>query len=196
MSIKLDVDTINCKILCKIYSDKNPKILNPDISKDMILINNSYMYKYSNYTENIIVNSVFNKEWRNFINNEEQNICKNTVCKYPKEYFKRFIYFLNDYWCVISNNPDDNNFEFRNFIFIPTKSLNFNLLSAIMNIDNNTQWYESKYELVNAYACFISGLHLINNGYTPNNISIQFNNINNQHIGSLHGHFIFKKKNI
>lgn len=195
MSIKLKINLQNYEISQKVYTDKNPKILNSEISKDIVKINDVSMYKYSDNTSLIIKNSVFNKDWKKFILEEEKNIVKNAVFKYPKEHFNRYIYFLNNNWCIISNNtPEDTSDEMKNFIFIPTKSLNLNLVSAIMGVDPYTQWTEAKLDLVNAYACFISSLDNINDNIYPTYITIQFNSIYNQHVGSIHGHFSFKNK--
>lgn len=195
MSIKLTINLQNYEIDSKIYTDKNPKILNYEINKDIVKINNISMYKYNDTTATIIKNSVFNKDWKKFILDEEKDIIKHAVFKYPKEYFNRYVYFLNNNWCIISNNtPTDVTNEFKNFIFIPTKSMNLNLLSAVMGIDPDTQWTSAKVDLVNAYACFISSLDSINDNIYPNFINIQFNSIYNQHVGSIHGHFSFPNK--
>lgn len=191
MSIKLTINLNTQEIKFKTYSPKTPKILNSDIKKDIIIVDNVSMYKYSEYTDYIVKNSVFNNDWIKFICEEEKNINKNVVCKYPKSLFGRYIYFLNNHWCIIKNISD--NIYNQHFIFIPTKSINFNLLSAVMNIDYDTCWNDVKAELINAYSYFLSSLEKINSNKIPSDITIQFNSIHNQHISSLHGHFIFKK---
>ncbi|BCL65821.1 hypothetical protein IOLA_189 [uncultured bacterium] len=191
MSIKLIINLNTQEIKCKIHNPKTPKILNCDIKKDIVIVDNVSMYKYSEYTDYIVKNSVFNNNWIKFIYEEEKNINKNIVCKYPKSLFNRHIYFLNNHWCIIKNISD--NINDQHFLFIPTKSINFNLLSAVMNIDYDTCWNDAKSELINAYSYFLSNLEKINSNISPNNLIIQFNSIHNQHISSLHGHFIFKK---
>lgn len=194
MIIELVVNMKNLDIQSKIYSENKPLVYNSDLKEDLVLVSKKYMYKYSDKSVNMIKNSVFNKEWIRFIESERDNIIKNAVFKYPKSYYSRHLYFLNDQWYVIETLDESGkkSSHLRYFLFIPLKSQNLNLMSAIMNLDPNTNWAEAKSDLVYAYARFISSIPIINNNIIPDSLVIKFNSINNQQISSLHGHLVFK----